>query len=122
LITAQYTGNQGQRGFTLRNVLIANGVDFRDEDFADLENDPVQTLETELVSGSPAVPEVAADSAAKLWVPQEKNEAGKWQSQVRLSNEFFEECIKSPVPMDLRAYKALRGSPLAMDVYPRGAC
>lgn len=43
--------------------------------------------------------------------------AGTWTSKVRLSDSFFRECIAKPVPIDLRAYKALRGSPLAMDVY-----
>ncbi|CAL94658.1 protein kinase [Azoarcus olearius] len=52
-----------------------------------------------------------------LWTPQQAHEAGRWQSQVRLSHGFFRECIENPVPIDLRAYKALRGSPLAMDVY-----
>jgi len=34
-----------------------------------------------------------------------------------LSERFFQECVTSPVPIDLRAYKALRDSPLAMDLY-----
>ena len=52
-----------------------------------------------------------------LWTPQTKEEVGQWRSKVRLSNNFFQECITNPVPIDLRAYKALRASPLAMDVY-----
>ena len=36
---------------------------------------------------------------------------------MRLSQNFFQECIDRPIPIDLRAYKSLRGSPLAMDVY-----
>lgn len=87
LITAHYTGTQQQRGFVLRNVLIA---------------DELQLDDAELTG---------------LWTPQDAEEAGRWKSQVRLSNGFFRECIDHPVPIDLRAYKALRGSPLAMDVY-----
>jgi hypothetical protein len=34
-----------------------------------------------------------------------------------LSEEFFEEVTKSPVPVDMRALKALKRSPLALDVY-----
>lgn len=57
------------------------------------------------------------DSMDALWEPQEHNEAGHWQSRVRLTNSFFQECIENPVPIDLRAYKALRGSAMAMDIY-----
>lgn len=92
LITAQYIGSQQDRGFLLKNVLIAD----------DLQVDDSKDLLAESNS---------------LWIPQESHEAGKWASKVRLSNNFYRECIESPVPIDLRAYKALRGSPLAMDVY-----
>lgn len=87
LITAHYTGGQDSKGFLLKNVLIAE--------------------------------ELALDDAemAGLWTPQAENEAGRWQSHLRLTTGFFQECVTNPVPIDLRAYKALRGSPLAMDVY-----
>lgn len=91
LITAQYQGGQEKRGFVLKNVLIADELELHDEDLADSDN--------------------------ALWTPQARHEAGTWQSKVRLTNNFFQECITNPVPIDLRAYKALRGSPLAMDIY-----
>jgi hypothetical protein len=53
----------------------------------------------------------------QLWTPQARDEAGRWKSQVKLSAGFFQECVTNPVPIDLRAYKALRISPLAMDIY-----
>lgn len=87
LITAQYSGTQEKRGFMLKNVLIAD----------ELEVDE------------------AEESA--LWTPQKGHEAGTWRSKVKLTNNFFQECIANPVPIDLRAFKALRGSPLAMDLY-----
>lgn len=99
LITAQYTGpnlGNGSKSFKLRNVMIADDLDIDGEDWTLDENN-------------------GADNA--LWRPQDQNEAGKWQSTVRLSQNFFQECIDRPVPIDLRAYKSLRGSPLAMDVY-----
>ncbi len=34
-----------------------------------------------------------------------------------LGRNFFNELIEHPIPIDLRAYRALRGSPLAMDIY-----
>lgn len=52
-----------------------------------------------------------------LWTPQQAETAGRWKSQVVLNERFYREIIERPVPVDLRAYKSLRGSPLAMDVY-----
>jgi hypothetical protein len=57
------------------------------------------------------------ENLSGLWTPQSNEEAGKWQSHVRLSDNFFKECVTNPVPIDMRAYKTLRGSPLAMDIY-----
>lgn len=87
MITAQYTGGLEKRGFTLRNVLIAESL------------------------------ELAQADEANLWQPQEYSIAGQWNSRLRLTDNFYRECVDRPVPIDLRAYKALRGSPLAMDVY-----
>lgn len=87
LITAQYSGTQEKRGFVMKNVLIADEL------------------------------EVHENEENALWTPQKGNEAGTWRSKVKLTNNFFQECIANPVPIDLRAFKALRGSPLAMDLY-----
>jgi hypothetical protein len=103
LVTAQYSGGLDKRGFTLKNVLIADELELDEKDLAGLDDD-----EEEKKVGS---------DGTTLWTPQPKHEAGQWRSQVRLSANFFNECIANPVPIDLRAYRSLRGSPLAMDVY-----
>ena len=51
------------------------------------------------------------------WHPQRPEQAALWQSTVTLSREFFEEIIASPVPIDMRVLKALRRSPLCLDIY-----
>jgi hypothetical protein len=38
-------------------------------------------------------------------------------SVIRLSEEFYEAVVSAPVPVDMRALKALRGSPLRIDIY-----
>lgn len=101
MITAQYGGTQEHRGFTLKNVLISDNLELDEKDIERLENDG----------------EIQTGERHSLWTPQAKHEAGQWKSHVRLSNNFFQECITNPVPVDLRAYKALRASPLAMDIY-----
>jgi hypothetical protein len=102
LITAEYSGKQGQRGFSLRNVLIATDLDLDTGRFDIFKDANEQKL--------------AADKGV-LWTPQNAHEAGAWSSRVQLSTSFFKECVDNPVPINLRAYKALRGSPLAMDIY-----
>lgn len=109
LITANYNKADGKtRGFSLRNVMIAEAMDLAPG--FDLGVD-VPTVHDAGASGGSGVPGDA------LWLPQQKADAGAWQSQVQLTEAFFRECIENPVPIDLRAYKSLRGSPLAMDIY-----
>lgn len=54
-----------------------------------------------------------------LWWDTEnpKGEEIKVPSCVQLSDKFFNEVIQHPIPLDLRALKALRRSPLALDIY-----
>ncbi|MDO5668253.1 MAG: replication protein RepA [Alcaligenaceae bacterium] len=49
----------------------------------------------------------------EFWCPNN----GVWETQFKLSDEFFNEVISNPVPMDLNVLHAIRKSPLAMDVY-----
>lgn len=51
------------------------------------------------------------------WTPQNPKEAGEWQSRLQLSQPFYNECIDHPIPIDMRAIKVLRSSPLALDIY-----
>lgn len=51
------------------------------------------------------------------WAPQSPEEAGTWQSTVTLSKGFYEEAIRAPVPVDMRAMHELRRSPMALDIY-----
>ncbi len=99
LVTAQYTGGLNKRGFTLKNVMIADDLSLNEDD----------------VDGLASSDEHA--ETGELWTPQSPSDVGQWRSQVRLSKRFFSECVTNPVPIDLRAYKALRDSPLAMDLY-----
>ena len=105
LITAQYS-SQERGGFSLRNVMLAESLDLEPR-FAERLRKAAQAL-------PPAKKE---EDKANLWVPQDEAEAGQWDSQVVLTQRFFQECVNGPVPINLAAYKDLRGSPLAMDIY-----
>jgi len=53
-----------------------------------------------------------------LWNEFIEESSGKhWRSSVTLSQTFFDEIVKSPVPLDIRVFKALKSSPLAIDIY-----
>jgi hypothetical protein len=56
-------------------------------------------------------------SANLWWDPKNPNQASLFQSTVTLGEEFFKEAIMSPIPVDMRALKALRRSPMALDIY-----
>ena len=51
------------------------------------------------------------------WTPQKLPEAPLAKSSVTLSRKFFEQLVEAPVPLDLRAIKALKRSPLSLDLY-----
>ena len=51
------------------------------------------------------------------WNPKAPDEAPLWKSTLTLGTDFYEEVIKNPVPVDMRALKALKRSPMALDIY-----
>lgn len=51
------------------------------------------------------------------WDPLEPDQQNLFQSYVELTPEFFQAITAHPVPVDLRALRALKGSPLALDIY-----
>jgi hypothetical protein len=51
------------------------------------------------------------------WTPQELPYRILAKSSVTLSVNFFEQLVAAPVPLDLRAVRVLKRSPLALDLY-----
>lgn len=58
-----------------------------------------------------------ADKTVLWWDAKRPEQAALWRSTVTLSQQFFEEVIEHPIPVDMRALKALKKSPLALDAY-----
>ncbi len=58
-----------------------------------------------------------ADSADLWWDPKKPDQIGLWNSTVTLSERFYDAAIDCPVPVDIRALRALSASPLALDIY-----
>lgn len=51
------------------------------------------------------------------WNPKSPDQMPLWKSSVTLSTDFFNEIITRPVPVDMLALKALKRSPMELDIY-----
>ena len=58
-----------------------------------------------------------ADRFCLWWTPQSLPKEAPAKSSVVLSVNFFEQLVAAPVPLDLRAVRAIKRSPLALDLY-----
>lgn len=61
---------------------------------------------------------MVADEWDLWWDPSSAAEQGSlFQSWVKLTDRFYQQVTDRPVPVDLRAIRALKKSPLALDLY-----
>ena len=51
------------------------------------------------------------------WNPKSPGQSTLWQSYVDLTPQFFDAILAAPIPIDIRALRALKRSPLALDLY-----
>ena len=58
-----------------------------------------------------------ADRAEYWWDVSRPAAPSLWDSTIRLGEEFFNEIIRHPIPLDLHTLKALKRSPLGLDLY-----
>ena len=60
---------------------------------------------------------LVADEFSLWWTPQRLTSIGAKVSTVLLSENFYQQIVEATVPLDLRAVKALKKSPLTLDLY-----
>jgi len=60
---------------------------------------------------------MVADAHDLWWTPTQPDQGALFKSTLTLSERFFNEIIEHPVPIDMRALKALKRSPMALDIY-----
>jgi hypothetical protein len=60
---------------------------------------------------------LVADQFSLWWTPQKLAPTGAKLSTVTLSENFYQQIVEAPVPLDLRAVRALKKSPLTLDLY-----
>ena len=51
------------------------------------------------------------------WDPRDVGQGNLWQSWIELGDDFYETLTSAPVPVDVRALRALNNSPLSLDLY-----
>ena len=58
-----------------------------------------------------------ADRGEVWWDQKRPAEFSRWESKIRLGEDFFNEIINHPVPLDLNILRALKRSSLGLDLY-----
>ena len=74
-----------------------------------------QAYEDKQVSASVNSP--IASRTGFWWNERKCGELGLWDSKIELGEKFFQEIINHPVPLDMNTLKALKRSPLGLDLY-----
>ena len=67
--------------------------------------------------GSRFVNSAIADSGEFWWDTKRPDQAALWESKIELGEKFFHEVITNPIPLDLNILKAVKRSPLGLDLY-----
>ena len=67
--------------------------------------------------GKQSASSLVADRVEFWWNPKRPQEAVLWDSKIRLGEDFFNEIIHHPLPLDMNILKALKRSPLGLDLY-----
>lgn len=58
-----------------------------------------------------------ADKTELWWSQKDPDQTALWGSWIELGERFFDAITAFPVPADMRALRALKGSPLQLDLY-----
>ena len=67
--------------------------------------------------GEARVSSSVADRTEFWWNHRRPEERSLWESKIELGEKFFNEIIRHPVPIDMNTLKALKRSPLGLDLY-----
>lgn len=58
-----------------------------------------------------------ADDYQLWWDPKSPDQASLWENEIVLGERFFKEITDNPYPFDMRILKAVKRSPLGIDLY-----
>ena len=75
------------------------------------------TMVYEKPGGFARVSSFVADKHEFWWNERKPNESSLWESKIYLGEQFFNEIIRHPIPIDMNTLTALKRSPLGLDLY-----
>ena len=75
------------------------------------------TMVYEKPGGFARVSSFVADKHEFWWNERKPNESSLWESKIYLGEQFFNEIIRHPIPVDMNTLTALKRSPLGLDLY-----
>ena len=78
---------------------------------------PMSGLIYEDGHGEASVSSAVADRTAFWWNERKPDEPVLWDSKIRLGEDFFNEIIQHPVPLDMNTLTALKRCALGLDLY-----
>ena len=67
--------------------------------------------------GEASLNSLVADRTEFWWNERKPNERSLWDSKIRLGENFFNEIIRHPMPIDMNTLKALKRCALGLDLY-----
>ena len=67
--------------------------------------------------GEASVSSLVADRTEFWWNERKPDQPVLWDSKIRLGEDFFNEIINHPVPIDMNTLKALKRCALGLDLY-----
>ena len=67
--------------------------------------------------GKRFVSSAIADRGEFWWDPKRPDEPVLWDSKIRVGEDFFNEILRHPVPLDMNILKAIKRSSLGLDLY-----
>jgi hypothetical protein len=76
-----------------------------------------QTAEIAHMKGRHSLNMEVAPESELWWDVRQPAQGSLWNSWIRLGEDFYKALITLPVPVDMRALRALKRSPLALDLY-----
>lgn len=76
-----------------------------------------QTVEDEHRRGTQWLNMPVAPKGELWWDPKHPEQGALWGSYIILGEDFYEAIVAFPVPVDMRVLRALKRSPLALDLY-----
>ena len=110
-------------GNTLSDFMRIVGIDPAGASFARIRNQMNRLFACQITlvytgnQGESRVSSLIADRSEFWWTERSPDDPDIWKSLIRLGEEFFNEVIRHPIPMDMHILRALRRSSIGLDLY-----